>query len=103
VGIAQVLRPAANPSRFDARTNRQLMPLLGRGAEIVRLMAAWRAARQGVGRVVLITGEPGIGKSSLTAELMAETTFEPHARLRWFCFAHQQGVALYPFVQQVEY
>jgi predicted ATPase/class 3 adenylate cyclase len=103
IAIARVLRPAANPSRFDARTNRQLMPLLGRSAEISQLMAAWRAARQGVGRVVLITGEPGIGKSRLTAEVMAETTFEPHARLRWFCFAHQQGVALYPFVQQVEY
>ncbi|MBN9564324.1 MAG: AAA family ATPase [Alphaproteobacteria bacterium] len=103
VAIAQVLRPAANPSRFDARTNRQLMPLLGRGAEISRLMASWRAARQGVGRVVLITGEPGIGKSRLTAELVAGTIFDAHARLRWFCFAHQQGVALYPFIQHVEH
>ncbi len=103
VEVAQVLRPAANPSRFDARTNHRLTPLVGRDIEVDRMAASWRKARQGSGRVVLITGEPGIGKSRLVAELLAGTVLEPHARLRCFCFAHQQGVALYPFIQHIEH
>jgi DNA-binding SARP family transcriptional activator len=44
-------------------------PLYGRAAELRTLMAAWTAARAGHGRVVLITGEAGIGKTRLVAEL----------------------------------
>jgi DNA-binding SARP family transcriptional activator/tetratricopeptide (TPR) repeat protein len=44
-------------------------PLYGRAAELRTLMAAWAAARAGHGRVVLITGEAGIGKTRLVAEL----------------------------------
>ena len=44
-------------------------PLYGRAAELRTLMAAWSAARAGQGRVVLITGEAGIGKTRLVAEL----------------------------------
>jgi len=44
-------------------------PLFGRDAELRTLMAAWTAARAGHGRVVLITGEAGIGKTRLVAEL----------------------------------
>ena len=103
VEVAQVLRPAANPSRFDARTNHRLTPLVGRDVEVDRMAASWRHARAGAGRVVLVTGEPGIGKSRLVAELLARTVLEPQARLRCFCFAHQQGVALYPFIQHIEH
>jgi DNA-binding SARP family transcriptional activator/tetratricopeptide (TPR) repeat protein len=44
-------------------------PLFGRAAELRALTAAWTAARAGHGRVVLITGEAGIGKTRLVAEL----------------------------------
>jgi DNA-binding SARP family transcriptional activator/tetratricopeptide (TPR) repeat protein len=47
----------------------QVRPLFGRAAELRTLMAAWAAARAGRGRVVLITGEAGIGKTRLIAEL----------------------------------
>ncbi|HYV76793.1 MAG TPA: AAA family ATPase [Streptosporangiaceae bacterium] len=44
-------------------------PLYGRAAELRTLTAAWAAARAGHGRVVLITGEAGIGKTHLVTEL----------------------------------
>ena len=47
----------------------QAHPLFGRAAELRTLMAAWTAARAGHGRVVLVTGEAGIGKTRLIAEL----------------------------------
>src|SRR5207245_5427840 len=56
----------------------------------------------GEGRAVLISGEPGIGKSRLTAALCEHIRTEPHARLRYFCSPHYQDSALYPFVAQLE-
>ena len=55
--------PAMASGSFGSR------PLYGRAAELRTLMAAWTAARAGHGRVVLITGEAGIGKTRLVAEL----------------------------------
>jgi predicted ATPase len=62
----------------------------------------WQQAKTGEGRVVLISGEPGIGKSRLTAALSAHIESEPHTRLRYFCSPHHQDSALYPFIAQLE-
>jgi predicted ATPase len=59
-------------------------------------------AKAGEGRVVLISGEPGIGKSRLTAALAESIAGEPHTRLRYFASPHHQDSALYPFVPQLE-
>ena len=47
---------------------------------------------------MLISGEPGIGKSRLTAALPNASDSEPHTRLRYFCSPHHQDSALYPFI-----
>jgi predicted ATPase len=52
--------------------------------------------------VVLISGEPGIGKSRLTAVLSEHIESEPHTRLRYFCAPHHQHSVLYPFIAQLE-
>ena len=70
------------------------MPLVGRDEEIELLRRRWEEAKSGEGRVVLISGEPGIGKSRLTAALSAHIESEPHARLRYFCSPHHQDSAL---------
>jgi predicted ATPase len=51
---------------------------------------------------VLISGEPGIGKSRLMAALSEHIEAEPHTRLRYFCSPHHQDSALYPFIAQLE-
>jgi hypothetical protein len=51
--------------RFEARQSAGLTPLVGREEEIALLLRRWRQARDGEGQVVLLSGEPGIGKSRL--------------------------------------
>jgi predicted ATPase len=79
-----------------------MTPLVGRDEEIELLIRRWQQAKTGEGRVVLISGEPGIGKSRLTAALSEQIGNEPHTRLRYFCSPYHQDSALYPFIAQLE-
>jgi predicted ATPase len=88
-------------SRFEALRS-GAMPLVGRDEELELLLRRWQQAKDGEGRVVLISGEPGIGKSRLTAALSDSIAAEPHARLRHFCSPHHQDSALHPFIVQLE-
>ena len=76
--------------------------LVGRDEELDLLVRRWHQAKSGEGRVVLISGEPGIGKSRLTAALSEAIEGEPLTRLRYFCSPHHQDSALYPFIVQLE-
>jgi class 3 adenylate cyclase/predicted ATPase len=89
-------------SRFEALRS-AATPLVGREEELDLLLRRWRQAQAGEGRVVLVSGEPGIGKSRLTAELSQRIAGEPHTRLRYFCSPHHQDSALYPFITQLEH
>ena len=97
----RVLSESSAVSRFEALRSGET-PLVGRNEEIELLRRRWEQAKAGEGRVVLISGEPGIGKSRLTAALSAHIESEPHTRLRYFCSPHHQDSALYPFIAQLE-
>jgi class 3 adenylate cyclase len=96
----QVLRPSVVASRFEALRGSALTPLVGRDEEIELLLRRWARAKASDGQVVLISGEPGIGKSRLTAELEECLRAEPHLCLRYFCSPYHQDSALYPFTDQ---
>ncbi len=97
----QVLRPSAVASRFEALHGSALTPLIGRDEEIDLLLRRWARAKAGDGQVVLICGEPGIGKSRITAELEHRLHAEPHLRLRYFCSPYHRDSALFPFIEQL--
>jgi class 3 adenylate cyclase/predicted ATPase len=97
----RVLGESGEVSRFEALRSGET-PLIGREEEIELLIRRWQQAKSGEGRVVLISGEPVIGKSRLTAELSQRIESEPHTRLRYFCSPYHQDSALYPFVVQLE-
>jgi class 3 adenylate cyclase/predicted ATPase len=98
----QVLRRSVVASRFEALRGAGLSPLVGRDEEIDLLLRRWARAKAGDGQVVLISGEPGIGKSRIAAALAGRLHAEPHLRLRYFCSPYHQDSALYPFVDQLE-
>ena len=97
----RVIGESGEVSRFEALRSGET-PLVGRDEEIELLIRRWQQAKAGEGRVVLISGEPGIGKSRLTAALSEHIEAEPHTRLRYFCSPHHQDSALYPFIAQLE-
>jgi predicted ATPase/class 3 adenylate cyclase len=89
-------------NRFEAQHQRRLTPLLGRDEEIDMLMRRWRSAREGEGRAVLLTGEPGIGKSHITLALGDLLRDERHTTLTYFCSSHHTNSALFPYIDQLE-
>ena len=97
----QVLRPSGVESRFEALHGSALAPLVGRDEEIDLLMRRWARAKTGDGQVVLISGEPGIGKSRIVAALAERLHGEPHLRLRHFGSPYYQDSPLYPSIDQL--
>ena len=96
------LRASSVESRFEALHATGLTELVGREEELELLLRRWSKARSGEGQVVLISGEPGIGKSRLTAALLERLASEPHTRLRYFCSPQHTDSAFYPIISQME-
>ena len=84
-------------SRFEALRS-GTNPLVGRAEDLDVLVRRWEQAKTAEGRVVLLSGEPGIGKSHLTASFNNHIEGEPHTRLRYFCSPHRQDSVLHPVV-----
>ncbi|AWO92981.1 adenylate/guanylate cyclase domain-containing protein [Bradyrhizobium diazoefficiens] len=103
VSAWQVVAESAVESRFDAQHEIALTPLIGREEEVELLRRRWRQAEKGEGRVVLLVGEAGIGKSRLTRALLEGLAAEPHLRLRYFCSPHHRNSALFPVISQIEH
>jgi class 3 adenylate cyclase/tetratricopeptide (TPR) repeat protein len=101
VPVWQALGASAAESRFEA-LRASATPLVGRGEEINLLLRRWEQAKGGEGAVVLLSGEPGIGKSRIAETILERLSGEPHTRLRLFCSPHHQDSALYPSITQLE-
>jgi class 3 adenylate cyclase/predicted ATPase len=99
--VWQVLWPSGVESRFKALRGSSLSPLIGRDEEIDLILRRWVRAKAGNGQIVLIAGEPGIGKSRIVAELEERLRVEPHLRLRYFCSPYRQNSALFPVIDHL--
>jgi predicted ATPase len=97
----QVRGEMAGVSRFEARRRGALTPFVGRQEEMDLLLRRWDQAKAGEGRVVLLSGEPGSGKSRIAESLLDKIEGEPHARLRYFC-SHHAHSPLHPVIAQLE-
>jgi class 3 adenylate cyclase len=96
------LRASSAEGRFEAMHTSGLTALVGREEELELLLRCWSRAKIGEGQVVLLSGEPGIGKSRLTAAVLERLADEPHTRLRYFCSPQHTDSALYPIIRQME-
>ncbi|MET3337789.1 MULTISPECIES: adenylate/guanylate cyclase domain-containing protein [Bradyrhizobium] len=97
-----VLQVSSVESRFEAFHGSGLTELVGRQEELDLLLRRWRRAASGEGQVVLLAGEPGIGKSRLIAALQERLQIELHTSLRYFCSPQRVDSAFYPIVTQLE-
>jgi class 3 adenylate cyclase/predicted ATPase len=97
-----VVGPSRVESRFAAAIGSKLTPLVNREEEIALLMMRWREAKEHDGQVVVLSGEPGIGKSRVVQELRERIASEPHGRVLFQCSPYYASTALYPFAEQLK-
>jgi len=82
-------------------TPRGLTPLVGRDEEVGLMQRRWDQAKTGMGQVVVISGEAGIGKSRLVQVLKDRVATEPHARIEWRGSLDHQQSTLYPVIDHL--
>jgi predicted ATPase/class 3 adenylate cyclase len=101
--IYQVLHESMARSRLEAAGSTGLTPLVGREQEVALLLECWAQVKDGVGQVVLLSGEAGIGKSRLVQVLKEHVATEPRAWLTpCQCSPYYQNTALYPMIELLE-
>ncbi len=94
----RVLNESPAESRFEALHGKSLTPLVGREHEIGLLLERFERARDGEGQVVLLSGEPGLGKSRIVRALRERLESEAYTPLSHFCSPFHVNSALYPVI-----
>jgi predicted ATPase/class 3 adenylate cyclase len=102
VAAYRVLGEGEVEGRFEALHGSNLTPLVGRAHELGLLLDRWERAKDGEGQVVLLAGEPGIGKSRLVSAVREWLAHEPHTSLSQFCTPFHQTSVLYPVISLLE-
>ena len=100
--LYRVVQESDAQSRFEVAVQAGLTPLVGRDLELGLLQERWAQAKEGAGQVVLLSGEPGIGKSRLVQELKTAVTQAGAVRIEYRCSAYHQNSAFYPLVEHVQ-
>src|SRR5215472_3938347 len=103
IHVWRVLAPGSVSSRFEARTSSHLTPLIGRQAELRLLQKQYTKAKRGKGQVVLVSGEPGIGKSRLIMALRDRLAGERYGFLSFQCSSYHTSSALHPVIHYLEH
>ena len=101
--VYQVLYESTARSRLEVAGSTGLTPLVGREQEVGLLRERWAQVKDGLGQVVLLSGEAGIGKSRLVQVLKEQVATEPQAWLTpCQCSPYHQNTALYPMIDLLE-
>ena len=98
----QVVAVSTVPSRFEAATRGLATPLVGREQEIGLLLDHWQQAQEGEGQVVLLSGEPGIGKSRVASTLRQRLADQGVGTLHLQCSPYHVNSALYPVINNFD-
>jgi class 3 adenylate cyclase len=102
VHVFQVLGESAAQSRLDVAGPTGLTPLVGRETEVALLRERWAQSTNGLGQVVLLGGEAGIGKSRLVEVLREQVGQEGCPRIVYRCSPYYQQSALYPVIEHLQ-
>jgi class 3 adenylate cyclase/predicted ATPase len=98
----RVIAVGAAASRFEAAAHGAVIPLVGREQELGLLIDRWQQAQQGEGQVVLLSGEPGIGKSRILNTFREKLETQGVATLRFQCSPYHVNSAFYPSIDNFE-
>jgi len=101
VRVSLVLGVTRVEMRFDAARARALAPILGRTEELESLQRLWGRAKSGSGRVAVLVGAAGIGKSRIVRALRERLGGDRHLRLLFQCSPYQTNTAFYPFIDRL--
>ena len=104
ISLSRVTGEGIARSRFEVVARRGLTPLVGRDLEAGFLAERWEQAKTGAGQAVLLSGEPGIGKSRLTSELRAQIEHHDQAAaipIVFRCSPYSQNSAFYPIIDRL--
>jgi DNA-binding response OmpR family regulator/class 3 adenylate cyclase/predicted ATPase/ABC-type transport system involved in cytochrome c biogenesis ATPase subunit len=93
---------STNAGRFEALRRTGMLELVGRRQEMELLRRCWSICQAGAGQVVVVTGEPGIGKSRLIAEFEEERNVELYNSLKYFGSPHQTDASLYAVIGELQ-
>ena len=100
--VYQVLHESETQTRLDVAAIQGLTPLVGREQEVGLLLERWARVKDGLGQLVLLSGEAGIGKSRLVQVLTAQLAGEEYTRIECRCTSQAQHSALYPVIAHLE-
>jgi class 3 adenylate cyclase/predicted ATPase len=100
--VYQVLEESGVQSRLDLTAAHRLTPLVGREAEVALLRERWAQVQDGLGHIVLLSGEAGIGKSRLVQVMKDEIDGVAAMRIEYRCSPYHQHSALYPVIAYLE-
>jgi class 3 adenylate cyclase/tetratricopeptide (TPR) repeat protein len=96
-----VLRERRGRTRLEVSRERGLTPLLGRGEEMEALGTAYARAVEGQGAVLMLVGDPGVGKSRLLYEFLSRLDGAGHVELDTTCLSYGRGMPYHPVVALV--
>ncbi len=102
LSVYRVIGASGAQSRFEVAVKTGLTPLVGREEELGLLRRRWEQAKAGQGQVVLLSGEPGIGKSRLVQALKEQASAEGATRIEFRCSPYHQNSAFYPIIEHLQ-